>query len=305
MSPKVLLNRLKLSPRKSLGQNFLMSEGVLDAIVALALVRPGDRVLEIGPGLGALTARLVRAGARVVALEKDRGLAPFLAQVYAGHPQVTIIEGDALEWDLDQLDALWGRCPADPEGELSTGRWRVVANLPYNVAIPILFRLLEPRTRFADLHVMVQKEVALRMAAEPDTSDYGILSISLGLTTQVFPVLDVPPASFYPAPKVQSAVVQIVPRQILRDDPGVERLFQRVVRAAFGERRKTLRNALMRAFDRQRVDLALDAALIDGGRRGETLSIEEFCRLSRCLGATGGDGPAGERLEQGDSPGEE
>lgn len=268
LHPRNLLNFLGLSARKSMGQNFLVSEQVLEDIVRAAGVGSERWVLEVGPGLGALTAYLRQAGATVVALEKDRGLAAHLEKVFSDDPLVSIIQTDALEFDLTQL-------PAGPA--------QVVANLPYNVAIPILFHLLSLGTRWESLHLMVQKEVAERMWAQADTEAYGALSINLQLLANVSEVLEVPRGAFFPAPKVTSTVVKIVPREKPPFDPGDRRIFDRMIKAAFGERRKTLRNALSSLFPKAGVELALEQTGINGMRRGETLNIEEFCRLSHAL----------------------
>lgn len=252
-----------------MGQNFLTSETTLREIVRVAGVGPERWVLEIGPGLGALTGFLLEAGAQVVALEMDRGLAAHLQKFFAGQPRATIIQTDALEWDYAGL----------PEGQ-----GQVVANLPYNVAIPLLFRLLEHGTRFSSLHIMVQKEVADRMRAAPDTEAYGGLTVQLAMLADVSEVLEVPSAAFYPAPNVQSSVVKIVPRAQPPFDPGNPKVFDRLVKAAFGERRKTLRNAVGVLFGRELAGRALEEAQVNPMRRGETLSLEEFCRLSRILG---------------------
>jgi len=266
------MNALELSPRRSMGQNFLISDAVLRQIVTRADLRPEHLVLEIGPGLGALTRQLIATGATVIALEKDRGFAAYLRTQFEGNAQVTVVEADALEWDFEQLP-----------GEADTRR--VVANLPYNIAIPILFRLLE-KSRFRDLHLMVQRDVAERMAAAPDTAAYGALTVNLALLAEVAPVLEVPPEAFYPVPKVHSAVVRVVPRAQMPFDPGDVATFHQVVKAAFGERRKTLRNALSRiGLGREQLVAAFQEAGIDEMRRGETLSLEEFCHLSRVLSA--------------------
>jgi len=270
--PRDLLRHLHMSPRQSMGQNFLVNEDYLKAIVARAVIREGDRVLEIGPGLGALTWQLVHAGAQVTAVEKDRGLAAFLREQYETHPQVTVVESDILDWDLSQLEGP-GQDP-----------WRVVANLPYNVAIPILFHLLERPLGFRDLHLMVQREVAERMMAAPNTEPYGVLSVTLQLVATVSEVLEVPPAAFYPAQKVQSTVVRVVPLEEPRCAVGSQAMMERVVKAAFGRRRNILRNALLGSgFSPEVADGAFLAAAVDGKRRGETLSVDDFCALSRAL----------------------
>lgn len=278
LHPRNLLRFLELSPRKSMGQNFLIDPGILHGIAETAGVAPGQVVLEVGPGLGALTRVLLDAGADVWALEKDRGFAAHLTKVFAGEPHIQVIEGDALLWD---------------GLELPPGPVRVIANLPYNVAIPILFRLLELRP-FQDFHIMVQKEVAERMQARPGQSAYGVLTVQLGMKVRAETVLEVPPRSFYPVPKVSSSVVRLVPLEAPPADPGNPRIFTRTVRAAFAERRKMLHNALLAgAFSREVVDRALATTGIEGRRRGETLSLVEFCALARALHVLTAEGGVG------------
>lgn len=268
LHPRNLLQFLELSPRKSMGQNFLIDTDILRGIVETAQVEEGQAVLEVGPGLGALTQVLLDAGACVWALEKDRGFSAHLRKVFAGEPGIEVIEGDALEWTAEAL----------PEGPI-----RVIANLPYNVAIPILFRLLNME-RFQDFHIMVQKEVAERMQALPGEDAYGLLSVQLGMRVRAETVLPVPPRAFYPVPKVSSAVVKLVPLDAPPGDPGDARIFSRVVKAAFHARRKMLHNALLGgAFLRDEIEAALQHTGIDGMRRGETLSLPEFCALARAL----------------------
>ncbi len=262
---------LGLSPRQSMGQNFLVQQEVARQIVAAAGVPSGQNVLEVGPGLGALTWALREAGARVVAVEKDRGLAAFLANQYQADPGVRVVESDILRWDLESLGA---------EG----GDWMAIANLPYNVAVPILFRLLEAPVAFRALYVMLQREVAERMAARAGDPTYGVLSIRLALAARVESVLEVAPDAFYPSPKVRSMVVKVTPGAAQEYDTGPRDTFDRLVKAAFGKRRKMLRNALAAAsLELDLVDAILARAGIDGRRRGETLTIDEFCRLNRAF----------------------
>ncbi len=273
--PRDLLAHLKLSPRQSMGQNFLVRGETARDIVAGAGIEAGQHVLEVGPGLGALTWALRQAGAEVVAVEKDRGLAAFLAEQYRDDPGVQVVQADILEWDLQGLTEL-----ADD--------WLVVANLPYNVALPILFRLLDSPLRPRALHLMVQREVGERMLARAGTSAYGVLTLRLGLLATVTPLVHVPPEAFYPSPKVHSMVVKVVPRSTPPCDTGPLDALHRLVKAAFASRRKTLRNALTAAsFPGDTVDRALATAGIDGNRRGETLTLEEYCRLNRALARAG------------------
>ena len=216
-----------------------------------------------------MTWALHETGARVVAVEKDRGLATFLADQYRDEPNVDIVEADVLAWD-----------PTPLLEEHAT--WTVVANLPYNVATPILFHLLRSTVAFRNLHVMVQREVAERMTARPGTAAYGVLTIRLALLATVEPVLQVPPEAFFPSPKVRSTVVRVTPAK--RFDTGPPARFRRLVDGAFAKRRKTLRNALLaHGFPADSLDAALERAGIDGKRRGETLEIAEFCTLNKAF----------------------
>lgn len=271
-----------LRPRRGLGQHFLVDGRVVEAIVRAVEAAPGTPVLEIGPGLGALTRALVAAGARVVAVELDRGLAALLRQVLppAGAPgSLEVVEGDILREDVGRL--LRERLGAG-EGA------RVAANLPYYITTPVLFRLLEPDLPLERLVVMVQKEVADRILAPPGTRAYGALSVAVRYHTEPSLVARVPPGAFWPPPAVSSAVLLLRVRPVPPVDAPRAALF-RVVRAAFGQRRKTLANALAAGLGAGRgaIEEALAAAGVDGSRRGETLSLEEYAAVARTLVAAG------------------
>lgn len=256
------LTDLGVRPRKALGQNFLVEPGIVERIVAAAGVR-GRRVLEIGPGMGALSDRLAAEADELVLLEIDPRMAARLRARFAASPHVRVETGDALRVDLGALF----------EGP---GRAVVVANLPYSVASPMLLRLLEARRRFERLVLMLQREVAERVVAGPGGKDYGLPSIWVALYGHAEILFRVPPGAFVPRPKVESAVAAIAlapsPRVALAD----EARFRALVRAAFAQRRKTLRAALAGLATRG----DLEAAGIDPRRRGETLSVEEFARLA-------------------------
>ncbi|HWI40354.1 MAG TPA: 16S rRNA (adenine(1518)-N(6)/adenine(1519)-N(6))-dimethyltransferase RsmA [Verrucomicrobiae bacterium] len=260
-------------PKKMFGQNFLTDRNVLARIVSASGAGPADRVLEIGPGRGALTNLLAQAAGRVVAVEVDRELAALLRAEFFSLPKVEILEADVLEVDLREL--LQGEGPP----------WKVVANLPYNISTPALFRLLEAREVLADMTLMLQKEVGARLAASPGTAEYGILSVLFGLHYDISLAFVVKPGAFFPRPKVDSAVIRFLPLQKPREEVGDEELFRRLVKAAFGQRRKTLWNCLKGAglAPEEKLRGVLEACGIDPGRRGETLSIAEFAALSRLL----------------------
>lgn len=255
-------------PRKRFGQNFLRDQHVLQQIVAAAELQDGDRVLEIGPGTGALTNRLLAAGVPVLAVEIDRDLAAALRE--PAEPGLDIIVGDVLRLDWAEL------LPAPP--------YLLIANLPYNVSSQILFRVLEHRRLFRRLVLMFQKEVGERLIAAAGSRDYGILSVLMQTWFEIDRVVRVPRTAFYPPPKVDSVVLRLdplaEPRIALRD----AELFRRVVRGAFAQRRKTLRNSLLGAGWRaEPIDRALAAAGIDPRRRGETLTLADFGRLANLL----------------------
>lgn len=274
--------------RKRFGQHFLSAVWAERVVQAIA-PEPGDVFLEIGPGTGALTIPLARHGAPIVAVEIDRDLVKGLLERVP--PHVTVMTGDILHADV--IPFLTGLQPQRPPGDPGlppTRRYRVVGNLPYYIASPILFKLIELHRRhrlFADATVMVQREVAERMAARPGTRDYGVLTVMLGVHTRISRGLDLPPTAFSPPPKVRSSVVRVEftePSVRLRD----EALFERMVKALFGQRRKTLANAL-KAFDKS-APAVLAIAGIDGRRRPETLQVSELAKLAELV-ASVRDGP--------------
>lgn len=269
-----ILKRFGLKAHKKLGQNFLINPRVLADIIHAADIQEGDYVLEIGPGIGTLTQGLAEAGALVTAVELDCGLLPVLAKTLEGYDNITIIHGDILKLDLPAL--------------LDGKRWKVVANLPYYITTPIIMMLLEQHLPISAIVSMVQKEVAERMAAKPGGKEYGALSVAVQYYTSPELITLVPAHSFVPAPAVESAVIKC----IVRDAPPVqlanESFFFRVMRGAFGQRRKTLLNALGAAalgLDRMKIEQGLLTAKIEPSRRGETLSLDEFATLSNVLWA--------------------
>lgn len=273
---RVLLDRYGLRAKKWFGQNFLTSTRVFRAIVDATVTADDDWIVEIGAGLGTLTARLAERvpEGKVIALERDPEMIAVLRGELGHFDNVQIEEGDALRYDL-AMAARW-------RGDRIT----VCGNLPYHIAAPIIFKVLEARAHVRRMVVMVQKEMADRIVAKPGGKDYGALSVMVQAFADVSMVTRVSAGSFVPPPKVESAVVRIVPREggAPCADIGDERHFSRVVHAGFGQRRKTLRNALRgAAFPDEAVDAALGAAAIDGGRRAETLSLAEFAALARAL----------------------
>jgi 16S rRNA (adenine1518-N6/adenine1519-N6)-dimethyltransferase len=263
--PRALLAKHGLRPKKSWGQNFLVDERVYRAIVAAAVQTGDEDVVEIGAGLGTLTQRLAAATrGRVVAVERDRDMLAVLEQELAALPNVEIRAENALALDYASL--------------ATRGPLVVAGNLPYQIASPLLFGVLEARAHVRRAVLMLQEEMADRLLAAPGTSEYGAFGVMVTMFADVRPVVRARSGSFHPRPRVDSTVVEVSllpgPRLPLRD----ERLFGRVVHAAFGQRRKTLRNALRAAFPD--ADDMLARAGIDPGRRGETLTLEEFAALT-------------------------
>ncbi|MEZ0469401.1 16S rRNA (adenine(1518)-N(6)/adenine(1519)-N(6))-dimethyltransferase RsmA [Luteimonas salinilitoris] len=249
--------------KKALGQHFLHERAYIDRIVQAVDPRPGERLVEIGPGQGALTLPLLRRHGALTVIEFDRDLIAPLAAAAERVGELAIVHRDVLAVDLTALAA---------DGRLL----RLVGNLPYNISSPILFHALDHATAIRDMHFMLQKEVVDRMGAAPGSKVYGRLSVMLQARCEVIPLFDVPPGAFRPPPKVDSAVVRLLPRPsqaIGIDDPA---RFAAVVRAAFGQRRKTLRNALSGVCDAA----AITAAGVDPTSRAEQLAVADFVRLA-------------------------
>ena len=255
-------------PRKRFGQNFLRDQHVLDRIVNAAELQEGDRVLEIGPGAGALTNRLLETGLPVLVIEIDRDLGAVLQDRV--DKNLSVVVGDVLRMD-------WAELLPDPP-------YKLIANLPYNISSQILFRVLEHRQLFQRLVLMFQKEVGERLIAEAGSRDYGILSVLMQAWFEIDRVVKVPPKAFYPPPKVDSVVLILTPLTEPRIELHDAELFRQLVRGAFAQRRKTLRNSLLGAgWQAEQVDRAFAVADIDCRRRGETLTLEEFGRLANVL----------------------
>jgi 16S rRNA (adenine1518-N6/adenine1519-N6)-dimethyltransferase len=276
-----LLAAHDLRPSRALGQNFLADPNTARRIVRLAGVGSGDRVLEVGPGIGSLTVALAEAVApdgEVLALELDRHLLPVLGEVVADLPQVRVVQGDALTVDYD---ALLG----------AAGPWTMVSNLPYNVATPLMARFLEDVPALDVLSVMVQKEVAERLAAPPGTPACGAISVKVAYHATAAVVGVVPPTVFMPRPKVDSAIVRFERRPAPPVDvPSPAGMFA-LARAGFGQRRKTLRQSL-RSVLGTRAEEVLTAAAIAPIARAETLTLEQWAALARAAAAVAPGGGA-------------
>lgn len=250
--------------RRRFGQNFLVDGNIIRKIVAAIAPRPGEAIVEIGPGLAALTRPVLDACGRLHVVEIDRDLIARLKSDF-GDGRLTIHEGDALKFDFATLG----------------GDLRVIGNLPYNISTPLLFHLSEHAEGIRDMTFMLQKEVVDRMVAEPATEAYGRLSVMLQYRHRMEKLFDVPPGAFRPAPKVTSAIVRLVPRPTSALQARDAALLGRIVTAAFGQRRKTLRNTL-REFAGE---AELAALGIDAGLRGERLSVDDFVRIANhCAG---------------------
>jgi len=248
--------------RKRFGQNFLHDQQIIQRIVSSLRAKPGDRVVEIGPGLGALTQPLIDIVGKIDVVEIDRDLVARLQQHYS--PEVmTIHSHDALKFDFHTLVTA---------GE----KLRIIGNLPYNISTPLLFHLMEQLDVVQDIHCMLQKEVVERMAAKPGDSAYGRLSIMLQYHCDVVKLFNVGPGAFHPAPKVDSAVARLTPHTTKPTHVNDEKIFSKVVNQAFSQRRKTLRNCLKTLLSTEQIE----SCNIDPTARPETLSLSDFAKLS-------------------------
>lgn len=271
---KETLDRYGFKFSKSLGQNFLIDGNVVRKIVREAEITKDDYVLEIGPGMGTLTEELAINAKKVVAVELDRKLIPILDETLAGYDNVEIVYGDILEVDVRKLI----------DEKLGGGPVKVVANLPYYVTTPIIGKLLEDNLNFQSISVMVQKEVADRMAANPGSKSYGSLSVFVHFYTNPKVVVKVPKTVFMPQPKIDSSVIKL---ELKNELPDIDReQFFKVVKAAFSKRRKTIINALSTYgfdLDKEEFKKALDNVGIKLEERAENISVEDFIKLSKEL----------------------
>ncbi|MDG1310731.1 MAG: 16S rRNA (adenine(1518)-N(6)/adenine(1519)-N(6))-dimethyltransferase RsmA [Porticoccaceae bacterium] len=251
--------------RKRFGQNFLVDQQIIAQIISAVAPKPEQNLVEIGPGMAAITEHLVELCPNMSVMELDRDLVEFLGQKFANYSGFTIHSGDALKMDFS---------------ELHDGRdLRLVGNLPYNISTPLLFHLLKVRHLISDMHFMLQREVVDRLSAAPGTKAYGRLSVMIQYYCRVMPLIPVPPESFRPAPKVQSAVVRLKPHKTMPCLADDEALLSQVVSQSFQQRRKTLRNCL-RSYLEHLESAEGKEASIDLSRRPEELSVAEFVALS-------------------------
>lgn len=251
--------------RKRFGQNFLVSESVITKILRAVNAREDEHIIEIGPGLGALTEPLAESGAQLTAVELDRDLAERIEEKFSSNTRFQLVCQDALKVDFSQI---YG-----PQKKL-----RIIGNLPYNISTPLIFHLLGFADQITDMHFMLQKEVVERMAAGPNSSDYGRLSIMVQYQCDVESIIHVPPGSFDPPPKVQSAVVRLMPKQPEKPAESFACL-DKIVRSAFNNRRKTLRNTLKNELTAAQIE----HQGIDPGLRPENLGVADYVKLANCL----------------------
>ncbi len=254
-------------PRKRFGQNFLHDQNVIRGIVAAIHPLVGERLVEIGPGLGALTEPLLAALGEMDVVELDRDLVPRLQVQFATQGTLRIHNTDALKFDFCSLRQ------KDDE------KLRVAGNLPYNISTPLIFHLLDQAPCIRDMHFMLQKEVVQRLAAKPGGGDYGRLSVMVQYRCEVEKLFTVPPGAFNPPPKVDSAIVRLIPYATPSHPANDEKLFARLVSQAFSQRRKTLRNNMKGLLDAA----TIEALGIDPGCRPETLSLEQFVALANAV----------------------
>lgn len=250
--------------RKRFGQNFLHNQHVVDRIVSAIAPQPGERIIEIGPGLGALTLPILTKVRQMTAIELDRDIIPKLTRACSGAGELEIVSADVLQVDFHQF----------AKGDQKV---RIIGNLPYNISTPLLFHLMPFHAMIQDMHFMLQKEVVQRLAAEPNTKQYGRLSVMIQFYCKVEPLFIVPPGAFDPAPKVDSMIVRLTPKNIDAYDVAFIQKLEKLVQLAFSQRRKTLANNLKGHMDRA----AIESCGIDPTRRAETLLLAEFIALTK------------------------
>ena len=262
--------------RKRFGQNFLQDASIVDRITAAIHPQTGQHLVEIGPGQGALTAALIESGCALDVIELDRDLVPGLLAAFGLTPGFKLHSADALNFDFSSLVKHSSAAP-----DLRDKRLRIVGNLPYNISTPLIFKLLENSAIIQDMHFMLQLEVVERLAASPGSKHWGRLGIMAQYQCQVEHLFDVPPHAFRPAPKVQSAIVRLTPWRTSPWPQCNELLLRSLVKSAFAQRRKTLRNTLKEIID----SMQLEALGIDPGARAETLQLTQFIEITNAVHA--------------------
>ncbi|MBO4235108.1 MAG: 16S rRNA (adenine(1518)-N(6)/adenine(1519)-N(6))-dimethyltransferase RsmA [Firmicutes bacterium] len=291
---KAIKQKFGFKNSKSLGQNFLTDPDVIRAIIEGAEISESDLVIEVGPGFGVLTDEAAKHAGKVIAIELDKDLLPVLDFTLAGHTNVEIINEDVLKIDLNNLiEGELGSTPVEHAATEAFGSTRsaerggkltnvkIIGNLPYYITTPILMKLLESKVNAESIIVMMQKEVAERILAEPGGKEYGALTVAVQYRTITETVAEVPKESFFPAPKVDSQVLKLTLREKPAVKPIDEDLFFRMVKAGFSQRRKTILNSLSTSgLPKEEIAACLDAVKIDNKRRAETLSLQDFCSIA-------------------------
>lgn len=275
---KDIINRYGFAFKKNFGQNFLVDEHVLDKIISAADISSEDIVLEIGPGIGTLTAALAKRAKKVISVEIDKTLIPVLNEVLSGFDNIEIINGDILKTDIAKISE-----------ENGGKRLKLVANLPYYITTPIIMGILEQRLPVESMTVMIQREVAMRMQAEPSSKDYGALSLAVKYRCTPYLAANVPQNCFMPRPNVDSAVITLTPHAKPPVEVKDEALMFALIKAAFSQRRKTLLNCIFNSgqWDMGKDDIAelIRGCGFDERVRGEDLSLEDFAKLSDAMSA--------------------
>lgn len=251
-------------PKKYFGQHYLKDRNIISRILEVAEISEDDLIVEIGPGRGALTFPLSKSAGRVIAIEIDKGLVSELKSKADSYPNLTVIEGDALKFRYERIEP----------------RFKVVSNLPYYISTPIIFRLLELRSKIISMTLMLQKEVAKRIVAAPDSKDYGVLSIAVQFYAVPSIAFHIPSGSFYPEPEVESSVIKIVPREKPTVEVKNEALFWSIIKTAFSYRRKTLLNSIsMCGIQKDIVEAVLCKLGINTSLRPEDINIEQWGKI--------------------------
>ena len=275
-SPRDILKKYGIRPYKGLGQSFLIDNNITEKIVNVLDVKDNDTVVEIGAGLGVMTAMIAKQAREVIALEIDPELLGVLNEELKDVPNVDILNRDVLKYDFPL-----------PLEDIGFRKLKVIGNIPYNISSQILFRLIEFRDHVSSMILMFQKEVAERIMASPGTREYGLLSVITSMYTIPSKVVMVPATCFYPRPKIDSTVLKMVVREKPRFEVRNADFFFKLVKTAFSKRRKTLLNNLRSSdllqLSKADIDKTLNMLEIDGQRRGETLTVEEFGRLSNAI----------------------
>lgn len=270
-SIKDIRDRYGFKFSKSLGQNFLIDKNIIDKIIDGAGIGADDTVIEIGPGIGVITAEAAKRAKKVIAVEIDRSLIPILEETLSEFDNVTVLNRDVLKVDISELTA--GECPQNI---------KIMGNLPYYITTPIIMKLLEEQVKADSITVMMQKEVADRIKASPGSKAYGALSVTVQYYCSVEKVADVPKGVFIPQPKVDSTVLKLNLRNEKPVKPADEKVFFNCVKAAFSQRRKTLLNSMqtLQGVSKELIREVLEASGIQTNRRAETLTIEEFAKIA-------------------------